>query len=311
MSAKVLQLREGLSKIATKEGRKAGLVDFIPQPNDIVIVTPGKCGTTLLCQMCHSLRSGGDLNFEEINMVIPCFEMAVDAGVVIDAPQLSQPRLFKTHAWWHYCPKGPGVKHIYMVRNLEPAAISLYNFIGNGWYFDNKDLDLDTFVQEFVLGRGAPQTIFENASFWHNIASWYPQRNEENVLWLFYEDVVKDKEAYVKHIADFMGIELSEELLNITLEQSSKEFMAAHADKYDEHMLKLARNEACGLPKLAGLHEHSVGKVRIGSRENDVLSSETLQKMDQRWQEVVFPVTGCRNYDELREQVNKELGRST
>ena len=31
-----------------------------------------RCGTTWLCQIVHMLRSGGDMSYDEINLVIPC-----------------------------------------------------------------------------------------------------------------------------------------------------------------------------------------------------------------------------------------------
>ena len=43
-------------------------VAFEPVSEDVMIVCPPKCGTTWLCQIVHSLRSGGSEDFEEINL---------------------------------------------------------------------------------------------------------------------------------------------------------------------------------------------------------------------------------------------------
>ena len=65
--------------------------------------------------------------------------------------------------------------------------------------------------------------------------------------------LLQDKRSAVQQIADFVGVAADEALVNLCVQQSSLEFMAAHKEKYDEHMLKLKRNEACGLSPRAGL----------------------------------------------------------
>jgi hypothetical protein len=61
--------------------------------------------------------------------------------------------------------------------------------------------------------------------------------------------------------------------------------------RYNEHMQKLARNEACGRPKEAGLH---IGKVRSGKSNRHELSPELRVAIQEKWEEVMLPVTGAR-----------------
>eukprot|EP00889_Picochlorum_renovo_P000342 jgi/Picre1/27372/NNA_000339.t1 len=89
------------------------------------------------------------------------------------------------------------------MRDPVKAVISFYHFLG-GWFFDKEEIDIDMFVQEFVLQRGAPETWMQNASVWDTIASWYPHRMDESVLYLTYENVVRHKRACVEKIAWFM-----------------------------------------------------------------------------------------------------------
>ena len=65
---------------------------------------------------------------------------------------------------------------------------------------------------------------------------------------------MQDIEGSIRRIAKFIGIELDPELLGVAKEQCSLSFMRSHADKYSEHMLKLNRNEACGIPRTAGIN---------------------------------------------------------
>lgn len=77
-------------------------------------------------------------------------------------------------------------------------------------------------------------------------------------------------------------------------------------------MLKLARNEACGLPRRAGLDGASAGKVHKGGsgRGRRALSPPMQAAFQRKWEEVVLPATGYASYEELRAGVNRELGRT-
>lgn len=83
--------------------------------------------------------------------------------------------MYKTHFWRRDCPSGEGVRHVFVVRDPEDAGVSFYHFLG-GWFFDPADIPLDAFLEEFVLARGEPPTPMQNASYWHNLASWFPHR---------------------------------------------------------------------------------------------------------------------------------------
>jgi hypothetical protein len=307
------KMKQALCKLETEEGRTAGL-SLKPKPTDVILATPPKCGTTLLCAIAHALRSGGDMSFEEINIVIPCLEMAYDSGLKNlddDTQGGHRPRLFKTHSWYHDCPKGDGVRYIVVSRNPLDAGLSFYHFLG-GWFFDTSEISIGEFLQEFMLARGAPESNMQNASQWHNMASWYPQRNDPNVLFVFYEDLVAHHKASVDLIADFLKVENdSPELRALAVEQSKIENMLEFPTKYDEHMLKEARNEACGLHPRAGLDGRSAAKVRVGKvgKGKDALMPEVVDAFKLKWNEVMLPATGYASYEEFRAGVNSELGR--
>jgi hypothetical protein len=66
--AKVRAKDAANANLETAEGRLAG-ANLAVTPQDIMLVSPPKCGTTWLCQIVHMLRARGDMSFEEINLV--------------------------------------------------------------------------------------------------------------------------------------------------------------------------------------------------------------------------------------------------
>ena len=84
LAATLGELQSKTACMVSTEGYRAGL-EFVPRLSDVIIAPYAKCGTTWLQQMVHSLRTGGDLDFDDISRVVPWIETAGDLG--IDASQ--------------------------------------------------------------------------------------------------------------------------------------------------------------------------------------------------------------------------------
>lgn len=289
-------LKERLSGFETEEGRLKGL-NFKPRPDDIFIVATPKAGTTWVQQICHQLRTGGDMEFEEISQVVPWIELAQDQGQDLEAEQADHPRCFKTHCWYDHCPKG--AKYIVVVRNPYDVALSFFKFF-EGWFFQPGEVPLDAFVKEFWLARGKPESPMQNASYFHHFLSWWEHRNDENVLWLFFEELTESLSERVKRIAEFMGLHCSQQLLEKVTEMSTFEYMKHHDDKFDEKISKRTRNAACGLPRDAGLSSKKVRSGGVGEGTLE-LSSSLKAAIRHRWHSVATEATGFPSYDELRQ----------
>ncbi|MEO0442026.1 MAG: sulfotransferase domain-containing protein, partial [Pseudomonadota bacterium] len=72
-------------------------VPLEPRSSDIMISPYGKSGTTMMQQMFHQLRTGGDMDFDDISRVVPWIETAPILGIDINANQRAEPRGFKSH----------------------------------------------------------------------------------------------------------------------------------------------------------------------------------------------------------------------
>ena len=296
-------LKRRLEGLETEEGRLKGL-NFTPRDTDLFIVTTPKAGTTWLQQMVHQLRTGGDMEFVEINEVIPYLEVAHDLHQDLLAEQKAFPRCYKTHCWYDHCPKGG--RYIVCLREPCAVAYSFFKFF-EGWYFQPGEVSLDEFVREFWLARGVPQSKMQNASYFHHLVSWWPHRNDPNVLLLFFEDLKEDLESAVRAVGEFMGI-TDEKHIQVARERSLFLFMKQHEDKFNENKMRRRLNEACGLPTDAG---KASSKVRKGSSSEGrtVLPEDIQHEIQEKWAAVVTPVTGSANYQELRRAWKEEKSK--
>src|SRR5439155_20625773 len=90
------ELQVKMDRLVSEAGFAAGL-GFVARPSDVIIASYAKCGTTWLQQMVHSLRTGGDLDFDDISRVVPWIETAADLDLDLDWAQRGEPPAFKSH----------------------------------------------------------------------------------------------------------------------------------------------------------------------------------------------------------------------
>ena len=58
----------------------AAIAGFRARPDDVIISPFGKCGTTWLQQTFHTLRTRGDMDFDDISRVVPWIETVDGTG---------------------------------------------------------------------------------------------------------------------------------------------------------------------------------------------------------------------------------------
>jgi aryl sulfotransferase len=81
-------------------------------------------------------------------------------------------------------------------------------------------------------------------SWYKHVESWWPHRNDENVLYLTYEGVVGDLAGTARKVARFCGIEIDERDLPRIVERCSIGFMKQHWDKFDPRLRRVSRTPA-------------------------------------------------------------------
>jgi hypothetical protein len=271
----------------------AGLMAYRPRPSDVVITPYGKCGTTWLQQIFHTLRTRGDFDFDDISRVVPWLETSVIVGLDIEAPQRADPRGFKSHLPYDMVPKG--ARYIVALRDPKDAVVSMYRFM-EGWFLEPGAVAMDDFAANWIE-RGATAT-----DYWRHLLSWWDVRDNPEVLVLSYEGMTAAPEATIRRVAAFSGLALDDDLLALTLERSSLDFMLAHKDRFDDLLMRTASEVRCNLPPGS-----DTAKVRKGGSGGHTaeLSPAIAAAIDAKWAEVVTPATGFADYAALEAEVRR------
>lgn len=281
------ELETILGNFWDEPSRQLGLA-FKPQPSDIIISPYAKSGTTWLQQIAHGLRTRGSMEFDEINAVTPWIEVAYDVGWDLDAHQVAEPRVYKSHLSWHDIPRGG--RYICAFRHSHDAIVSFYRFF-EGWLFEPGAISLETFIP-----WRWPRDEVDSQGYWYHLCSWWEQRHNTDVLLLCYEDMKADLPGTVQKIARFMGITLDDALLDIVVRQSSRDFMLAHGHQFDERHMREIGGKRAGLPPPIDSRKVTLG---ASSESRYQLSPALKKELDDIWREQIQPRFGFEDYGEL------------
>jgi len=281
------ELRAIGPRFLTEAGLARGLA-LPTRPDDVIISTFPKCGTTWLQQIVHGLRSGGSMDFDEITAVVPWMELAHDMGLDPEAPQVATPRAFKSHLSYDQVPKG--ARYVNAIRDPGDVLMSMYRFF-DGWRLEPGCVSLEEFAFDYFLPREGGR------GYWNHVLSWWRERHRTEVLLLCYEDMRDDLPGTVARVARFMDVQPDAATLEKVIHQATLPFMKAHERQFDDHLVREARDVACGLP--AGGHTTKVASGTSGAAAKH-LGADVIDALDEAWRTRMAPHTDLADYNEMR-----------
>lgn len=285
-----------------------GTATHKPHSTDVIIATFPKAGTTLLQNMCYQIAvaTGGappfdpdGTNFEDIERVAPWIEYGPVVGIT-ECP--SNPRVFKTHRTIDEFDVSKS-KFICCLRNPLQFPASWLDFIFD-WISDEKATDPRIkyeIVQELsrhkLLGlRDNEASASWKYGNWFSFNRGWTRQPQENVLVLFYEDIVADLTATAQQIAAFMGCTLSDEGLLTVVSRCDRAVMAG-----DEKFRCILWGHRMGLERRGGMKALPVD--RIGYKGIPIEAS-ILDKIEQ----MMLKTFGVRTYEEACDVLRREQG---
>lgn len=257
-------------------------------PSDVVVATFPKAGTTWTQQICHGLRSNGDMNFKEVSWVVPWIERGHMFGIDAKISQQFSPRAFKTHL--EYANVNKGGRYIHVVRDPKDTLVSFYHFM-SGAMIDPTAISIEVFADAWLFSdqlaerTDASQPFGANLyNYWRHLLDWWSARDKAPVLTLAYEHMRRDLRTHVARIAEFMGISADQRLLDLATAQASFEFMHEHKAQFSDQIP--------GMPK----RFEKVVNGQVGSHRN-VISTELAARIDAAWLHYVTPALGVGSYE--------------
>jgi hypothetical protein len=281
------------SRMGPPDSVPLSIKSYRPRPTDIIIAPYSKCGTTWLQQTFHTLRTRGDMDFDDISRVVPWIETAGMLDLDLEASQRADPRGFKSHLAYDQLPKG--ARYVVCLRDPKDALVSMYRFM-EGWFLEPGAVSIAEFFNERWLNGRA------EVGYWHHLISWWEERDNPDVLLFSYEHMTDAPEAHIRKLAAFCQIPLDDALLAITVERSSLAFMLQHKDRFDDLLMRTLSERRCNLP--GGSDSAKVRKGAVGGHRAE-LPAEIGAALDAEWTRLVTPKLGFADYAALEADLRR------
>jgi len=251
---------------------------FTPDPDDVIVVTQPKSGTTWILHICHQLRMGGiDPDFDDQLDVITWIERSLWLGQNMNAPQVARPRVFKSHLPYNKVPQGG--RMIFCTRDVKDILYSRWKFVLPMLGLEKK-ISLRTWV-ELHLQEG---TV---TSWLSDLKIWWQHQHEPNILFLFFDDLKQNHTNAVWNIGRFIGIPYDETLVDRVVQTTTHSFMSQHHTKFDNHKISAYYAEILEL----GNEQELIGLVRKdGGRSGDgtnFIPVDLQQRIDELWNDII------------------------
>ena len=224
---------------------------FEPRPDDIIICTAYKSGTTWTQRICSLLIFQTTTLDRPIGTISPWLDMkARPLEHVLGIYNAQRHRRFiKTHTPLDGLPYYPEADYLFCGRDPRDIFMSLLNHFQNA----NPDADADFVRESRESGeprRSLPEDPGEMLRLWlttpgmpwekdgfplwsvfHHAQSFWDYRHLPNIHFLHFADLQRDLEGEMRRVAKLLDIEVAEELWPDLVEAARFESMKAEADK--------------------------------------------------------------------------------
>ncbi|XP_055692434.1 luciferin sulfotransferase-like isoform X2 [Lutzomyia longipalpis] len=246
--------------------------------SDVWVVSFPKCGTTWCQEMVWLLDNNLDFEGAKSTLLTDRFAYLElnylpngEKGHSVDRlTAMPAKRYIKSHLPAHILPRSlwyAKSKIIYVARNPKDAAISFFHHWRNmGRFTGSLDDHLDLFINDYVMF----------GPFHDHVLDFWRMRDEENVLFITYEEMKRDLEGVIRKTCAFLG----------------KDYPAERIEELKEHLSfkSMRENDKIKIEHFTGIYQdwqdksyRFVRKGQVGGYKSE-MSTEWIEKFN-KWSE--------------------------
>lgn len=191
--------------------------EFQVRDDDVFNVTYPKSGTTWMQELLTLIHSNGETS---LSHSVPSWERVPWIEQIAAQEYLQKlpfPRLITSHLPVHLFPKSffhSKAKMIYTMRHPKDVCVSLYHYYRMATFLENSE-EFDVFLSSFLEGNVLLGSWFDH------IQAWLGMRDQVNILFQTYEELLQDLRGSVVRICKFLGKELDDAAIDSVVENGT------------------------------------------------------------------------------------------
>ncbi|XP_012889719.1 PREDICTED: sulfotransferase 1C2-like [Dipodomys ordii] len=201
--------------------------NFQAKPDDLLIATYAKAGTTWTQEIVDMIQNDGDVQkcqrantFDRHPFIEWTLPPPLNSGVE-KANAMPSPRILRTHLSTQLLPPSfweNNCKFLYVARNAKDCMVSYYHFQKMNQGLPEPGT-WEEYFETFINGKVVWGSWFDHVKGWWEIKDRY------QILFLFYEDIKRDPKHEIQKVIKFMGKNLDETVLNTIVQETAFEKM--------------------------------------------------------------------------------------
>ena len=223
---------------------------LVPRPDDVVITTSLKAGTTWMQRILSLLVFQSTSLPTTLHFCSPWVDARFIGGTaellqLVDA--IEHRRFFKSHLAFDALPYWENVKYVYVGRDTRDVFMSLWNHVNAytpmmiGMLNSGENAPSTPFMTipddirelwRVWITRGSYPWEDDGYPYWshhHHARTYWEHRRLPNLLFVHYNDLKADLEGQMRRIGRFLGIETAEDKWPAFVDAASFEGMKRDA----------------------------------------------------------------------------------